>query len=278
MDDETRDRLAENRAHWDELAAHHPDTEYYDVPGFLDGESSLQRLEREELADVVGAGTRLLHLQCHFGMDTLSWAREGATVVGADFSGTAIETARELAAEAGLGDRATFVESDLYDLPANLDGEFDVVFTSYGVLTWLPDLDRWGDVIAHFLAPGGTFYIAESHPFTEVFHEASTAEDLRVGYPYFEGSHLSFDDDGSYADYDLETEHTRTHEFSHSLAEVVNALLDAGLRLEFLHEHPFAAWRMVEAMEEDDEGRWWLPGLDHDLPFTFSIRARMPGA
>jgi SAM-dependent methyltransferase len=276
MDEDTRERLAENRAHWEELAELHPETEFYDVPSFLAGESSLLPAEREELGPLVGEGTRLLHLQCHFGMDTLSWAREGAEVVGVDFAETAVETARELAVETGLADRADFVQSDVYDLPEPLDGEFDVVFTSYGVLYWLPDLRAWAEVVESFVAPGGTFYLVENHPFTGSLHEDSTPEAMRFAYPYFEGTDLTFDEDGSYADWDAELEHTRTHEFPHSMSEVLNALLETDLELEFVHEHPWSEFRQLGGMEADDEGRWWLPGLEHDLPFLFSLRATLP--
>jgi SAM-dependent methyltransferase len=274
--DERDEYRRENREHWEELAEIHPDTEFYDVAAFLEGESSLLPLEREELGPLVGKGTTLLHLQCHFGMDTLSWARAGAEVVGVDFSETAVETARELAAETGLDDRAEFVESDVYELPAILDREFDVVFTSYGVLTWLPDIEGWAEVVERFVAPGGVFYIAENHPFTLCLDEESGPDAFRFAYPYFEGEHLTFDIEGSYADPDADVEHTRTHEFSHSLGEILTALVDTDLDLEFVHEHPWSEFRALDAMEADEEGRYWLPGLDHDLPFLFSVRARMP--
>jgi SAM-dependent methyltransferase len=266
----------ENRAHWEELAEIHPDTEFYDVESFLGGESSLLPFEREELGPLVGEGTSLLHLQCHFGMDTLSWAREGAEVVGVDFSGTAIETARELAADTGLDDRAEFVEFDVYDLPAGLDREFDVVFTSYGVLTWLPDLERWAEVVERFVAPGGVFYIAENHPFTLCLDEESEPGSMRFAYPYFGGEHLTVEVDGSYADEDAELENRRTHQFAHSLGEVLTALLGTDLDVEFVHEHPWSEFRQLTGMEVDEEGRWWHPGLEYDLPFVFSVRARMP--
>lgn len=275
MDDRER-YLRENRAHWEELAEIHPNTEFYGVESFLSGESSLLPLEREELGPLVNEETTLLHLQCHFGMDTLSWAREGAEVVGVDFSGTAVETARELAAETGLEDRAEFVESDVYDLPAALDREFDVVFTSYGVLTWLPDLERWAEVIERFVAPGGTFYIAENHPLTLCLDEESEPGSMRFAYPYFGDEHLTFEVDGSYADEEAELEHRRNHQFAHSLGEVLTALLGTGLDLEFVREHPWSEFRQLAGMEEDEDGRWWFPGLEHDLPFVFSIRARMP--
>lgn len=276
MDDD-RDRIAENRARWEELAAIHPETEFYDVEAFLAGESSLYPLERAELGDAVGAGTTLLHLQCHFGLDTLSWAREGAEVVGVDFAETAIERARALAAEAGLADRAEFVRSDVYEVPDRLDRAFEVVFSSYGTVYWLPDVDRWAEVVAACLDPGGVFYLAESHPFTRVFGEETTAERATLRYPYFgDAEPITVEEGGSYAAPDADLEHARSHGWAHGLGEIVTALLDAGLRLEFLHEHPWSEFRALDAMEADEAGRWWLPGLEHDLPFVFSLRARKP--
>lgn len=266
--------IEENRAHWDELADHHPGTSHYDVESFLSGESTLRRLEREELDP---EGKRLLHLQCHFGLDTLSWVRNGdvAHATGVDFSPTAIETARDLRDRIGLPpERARFVESDVYDL--SLSETFDVVFTSYGTIYWLPDLDRWATVIEDVLDPGGIFYIADGHPLAGPFHHESTAADLRVSHPYFNEEAITEDHDGSYAGWEFGLENKRSHGFSHPLGEVVTALADAGLRIEFVHEFPWSFFQRFEAMEEDDEGRWWLPGLEYDLPFTFSLRARKP--
>jgi SAM-dependent methyltransferase len=282
--DDHREYLRENREHWEELAELHPDTEFYDVASFLEGETSLLPLEGEELGPLVQEGATLLHLQCHFGMDTLSWARGGARVVGVDFSGTAVETARELAVETArelavetaLDDRAEFVEADVYDLPDDLDGEFDVVFTSYGVLPWLPDLEGWAGVVEQYVAPDGTFYVAENHPFTLCLDEESGPGGFRFAYPYFGGEHVEFGVDGSYADPDATPEHTRTHEFSHSMGEILTALLGTDLELEFVREHPWSEFRQLTGMKADEEGRWWLPGLEHDLPFPFSVRARMP--
>src|SRR5665213_3830419 len=144
-----------NRALWDELVGVHvraPNS--YDLDSFRNGRETLKPIELEEVGDV--RGKRLLHLQCHFGMDTISWARRGARVVGADFSPEAIALARQLSEELSVG--ADFVCSNIYDLPQHLEGEFDIVFTSYGVLCWLPDLTDWGKVVDHFLAPGGFFY------------------------------------------------------------------------------------------------------------------------
>jgi len=268
--------LAENRRHWEDAAAAHPDTDHYDVAGFLDGASSLHALERRELGDEVCPGTDLLHLQCHFGLDTLSWAREGVTVTGVDFSREAIATARDLAAEAGLADRATFVESGVYDLPDALDGQFDVVFTSYGVLGWLPDLDRWAEVAASFVRPGGTFYLAELHPLTETLPWDFDGGDAAFVRPYFTPAEPStYEGPGTYADYDLELEHDRSHTWPHALGEILTALLDAGLALEFVHEHPFAVEEQFEGMTRGDDGHWrFESGIE--VPLTVSVKATNP--
>src|SRR2546422_9122572 len=181
-----------NRRHWDELVPLHMQTRFYDVDSFRAGASSLHALEIEEVGGV--GGKSLLHLQCHFGLDTLSWARRGATVTGVDFSPAAIEAARGLALETGLD--AQFVETDLYSLPDNLQGQFDIVYTSYGVVFWLPDVRRWAEVAARFVKPGGFFYIAEFHPFCAVFHNEGVNSDLEIRYPYFEGEALRFAEDG----------------------------------------------------------------------------------
>lgn len=264
--------LTANRDHWDDLVPLHARSAFYDVEGFKAGRITVGRLERQELGDV--RGKSLLHLQCHFGLDTLSWARLGARVTGVDFAPRAVDLARALAAELGLD--ARFVCANIYDLPDVLDEQFDVVFTSYGVLTWLPDLRRWAEVVAHFVRPGGIFYIVEIHPFVMVFDDDENATALRVhdGYPYFPSAQpLAFDDGGTYASSETLTEHLRTYEWPYTLGDVVTFLIDAGLRVEFLHEFPFACYRAFPFLEEDDEGRWWLPGRKASIPMTFSLKA-----
>jgi SAM-dependent methyltransferase len=269
------DFLAANRDHWDELAELHPGTEFYDVQSFLDGETTLMDLEREELADVVGDGTDLLHLQCHFGLDTLSWAREGATVTGVDFSPQAIETARELRDEVGIGEeRARFVESDVYELPAELDDEFEIVFTSYGVLYWLPDLDRWAAVVDQFLKPGGTFYLAEIHPVFGMSEAVGDDDWIQLPYPYFQDDAMTFETDETYASDDTVSE-TTVYEWNHGVGDMVNALLAVDLKIEHLHEFPKSSYQRVEEMVEGDDGWWRLPD-GPDVPMTLSIRASKP--
>ena len=262
-----------DRENWNRLVPLHARSAFYDVAGFRAGRSTLSPIEREELGDV--AGKSLLHLQCHFGMDTLSWARLGAQVTGVDYSPQAVDLARELARETGL--EAEFICASIYDLPERLDRTFDIVFTSYGVLCWLPDLPAWGKVIAHFLKPGGVFYIADGHPLANIFYNEPDATDLHVAYPYFhQDAPEVYECTGSYAtDPDVDLRYTE-YEWSHSLGEIVNALLDAGLRLQFLHEYPFGFYQHHPLMVREEDGRWWFREHQESVPLIFSIRAIKP--
>ena len=260
--------FAANRARWDELAPQHARSAYYDVEAFKAGESSLRSIEREELGDV--RDKSLLHLQCHFGLDTLSWARLGARVTGVDFSPASIEIARSLSAELDIP--ADFVCSNVYDLPDALDARFDIVFTSYGALVWLPDLPGWADVVARFLEPGGVFYIVELHPIVEAMDTESP--ELRFAHSYFHtGSPIRSGPSASYAGPDARSTGDG-YEWQHSLADVVNALVDAGLAIQWLHEFPMSSWRSSPVLERGSDGWWrWPPNLP-ELPLVYSIKAK----
>jgi len=254
-----------NRSLWNHWTRLHAGSPFYDLEGFKAGKSSLKPVEREELGDV--AGKSLLHLQCHFGMDTLSWAREGAVATGVDFSPEAIALAQSLSRELGIP--AEFLCAELYDLPQVLHRQFDVVFTSYGVLAWLPDLPRWAEVIAHFLKPGGTFYVVEFHPLVGMLDDAGE----RLAYPYSHNPEpMAFEVRGSYAEPEADFSH-RAYEWAHGLGEVVTALLSAGLRLEFLHEFPYSVYNCFPFLEESEPGRYVLKGQGVSVPLTFSVRA-----
>jgi SAM-dependent methyltransferase len=264
---------AANRAHWDELVPIHVASEFYDVAGFRAGASTLKPVELAELGDV--RGKTLLHLMCHFGLDTLSWAREGAIVTGIDFSERAVETARALAAETDID--ARFVQSDVYALPEHLDETFDVVFASYGVVFWLPDIERWARVVAQFLRPGGTFYMVEFHPMAGVFENGAAITGLHVRYPYFPtGGPLRFDDAGTYADRSVTLKNPVTYSWPHPVGEVVTALVDAGLRIEFFHEFPFSTERWFPFMEEVAPHTFHLAEHDGSVPFLYSVKATKP--
>jgi SAM-dependent methyltransferase len=266
--------LKANLASWDEAVTLHVGSELYDVEGFKAGRSTLSEIELDELGPSVREGTTLLHLQCHFGLDTLSWARRGAIVTGADFSGEGVRTARSLADEVGLSRRATFVQSDVESLPDRLSGSFDVVFASWGALIWLDDLERWADVVAHFLKPGGILYIAEFHPYAFLLADDATPGSLRIGYPYFmHGVPQRFDEPGDYAEPEARTEHTITFEWLHGFGEIIDPLLRRGLRLDFLHELPYTVPGLQFSFLEKD-ARGMLRVRDHheDFPLSFTLR------
>ncbi len=269
--------FAANRSLWDAWTAVHAAGAFYDLDGFRAGGVRLRDDEIAAIGDV--SGRTLLHLQCHFGIDTLSWARLGAIVTGADFSPAAIRLARELALELGFPD-ARFVESNVYDLPAALEGTFDVVYTSRGVLGWLPDIRAWAQVVAHFVKPGGVFYISEIHPVANVFeNEGVEPGELRLAYPYWEHPEpLVFEVKGSYADPTADVGEQSEHGWDHGLGEIVTALIDAGLRLEWLRETDTLEWAADFLVEEPPgSGRHRLPdGAGGQLPLMFSLLARKP--
>lgn len=266
--------LESNRALWDEWTDVHKDSEYYDLPGFKAGRFlALDQLERKAVGDV--RGKSLLHLMCHFGMSTLSWAKLGATVTGVDFSEKAITLARSLSKELDIP--ATFVQANIYDLPEVLDAKegFDIVFTSYGVLTWLPDMAGWGKVIAHFLKPGGLFCVINMHPFTHIFDDE--AEDmLRVRYPYFHTPEpMKFEVTGSYGSPETYQKKNIEYSWQHSLSDIINALVDAGLRIEHVKEYPYAVWTMFRPslVEKRDDGFLQLKEEVGNIPLTLEIKA-----
>ena len=263
-----------NRALWDEWTVINATSTFYDLESFKKGGIFLERDEIAEVGDV--AGKSLLHLQCHIATDTLSWARLGARVTGVDFSEQAIAFARSLAAEMAID--ARFVHSDVLELPGALEGEFDIVYTSRGVLGWLPDLRRWARVIAHFLRPGGFFYIREQHPILYPWDDSDDAKDLRLLYPYFDRDEpLPFPVRGSYADRDAHVTQTTQYAWSHSMGEIVTAIAEAGLRIEFLREFPFLSYPMLPFLERRQDGTWWLPaGWSGELPLSFSLKATKP--
>ncbi len=258
-----------NRRHWDEVVPIHVASEFYDVAGFLRDPDRLKPVELEELGDV--RGKTLLHLQCHFGMDTLSWARRGAVVTGVDFSENAVAQARKLASELRID--ARFIESSVYDLPLNLSETFDIVFTSYGALTWLPDLTRWAQVVARFVKPGGMFYVVEFHPTAAIFDDDPGVEDLHVRYPYFTGEPIASEGDGTYADPSATVKNRLTYDFPHTIGETVTCLIDAGLRIDFLHEFPFSTYQFLPFTERRDGGQVYLTKHDGCVPLLYSIKA-----
>ena len=266
------DPLEANRQLWDEWTDSHLQSDFYDVPAFLAGDDPLDRIVLDAIGDVTGK--RLLHLQCHFGMDTLALARRGAVATGVDFSPKAIAAARALASRAGLA--ATFVLSAVEDLPVNLEGEFDMVFTGGGALCWLGDLARWAEVIAHFLAPGGTCVIVEGHPFTWIF-DNERDDDRLVPDPrwsYFTKEPVAWANEGSYTGDAPEAKYDHHYEWMHSVSGIIMALTNAGLTLETFLEHPVCGFKGFPFLVEAGDGFWRTPDGFPDLPVSFTMRFR----
>ncbi len=261
----TAEAVASNRKLWDVWTRVHRESAFYDVAGFLAGRDPLNRIETAELGDVTGK--RFLHLQCHFGLDTLGWARRGARVTGVDFSPEAIATARKLAEQAGL--EATFVESDVYALAEHRLGEFDIVHSSYGVLGWLPDLDRWAAIVAAHLAPGGLFHLVENHGFASMLDD----EGVSIRWPYLStGGPQPAETTGSYAA-PVPGEPLIEYGWSHGMGEVVTALAGAGLRIAWLREYPRSPYPFPKFLERRPEGDYGWPGGRDDIPLIFTIGA-----
>ena len=257
------ERVEANRRMWDERVSIHVGSRFYDVEGWKStGRNHLMApFEMDEIGDVADA--RLCHLQCHIGMDTLTFARLGAEVVGVDFSPPAVDAARALAAEVGVADRATFVVSSVEDARAHVEGQFDIVYASWGWHVWLPDLDAWARTAASLLKPGGFLYCADHHP---VAREPGWVSD------YFDREAHVDHESGTYADVAAPTEVNESWEWWRPLGDIVTAVADAGLRVEFLHEHPYCVWQLLPTAGQGDDGMWRLPG--DPLPLSFSLRAR----
>jgi 2-polyprenyl-3-methyl-5-hydroxy-6-metoxy-1,4-benzoquinol methylase len=253
-----------NKEAWNKRTGVHKDSAFYDVPGFINGKSTLNNIELEELGEIKGKS--LLHLQCHFGLDTLSWARQGAEVTGVDLSNDAIDYARKLSEETNIP--ADFISCNIYDLKDHLDNKFDIVYTSYGVVGWLPDLNKWGAVISHFLKPGGTFYIVEFHPVVWMFDD----EFRYVKYAYHNEQIIVEKQTGTYADKDADIEYEE-YSWNHSLSEVINSLINEGLQIQFLNEYPFSCYNCFSNLEQGADGFWRIKGMGDKMPMMYSIKA-----
>ncbi len=258
--------LKANQKAWEAWTDDHLRTGEYGLDALRNGGISLTPIDLEELGDVQGRS--LLHLMCHLGTDTLSWARQGATVTGVDFSSKSIFVARAVAAELDLA--ARFVESDVYDTPTKIQEKFDIVYTNGGVICWLPDVPAWTRVVASLLKPGGVFYVREIHP---IFWSLAQDRDdglMVIEDAYFETDHPRRDDNSVVGKASIQT----TYGWSHSLGEIVTSLIDAGLSIEFLHEHRMGEdWSWMLDMRQRNDGRWELREGRDRLPLEYSIRA-----
>ncbi len=256
-----------NRELWNARTSAHVQSEFYNVEAFRKGQCTLNAIELELLGDV--RNKSILHLQCHFGLDTLSLAKRGAKVTGVDFSENAIAEARNLAQS--LGVQAEFVCADIYDLPQQFQGQYDIVFTSYGVIGWLPDLDTWAEIIAHYLNPGGKLVFAEFHPVLWMFDN-----DFRqIAYSYFQDGPIIENEKGTYADRSADIE-MQSVSWNHSLDQVIGGLIAAGLQISEFQEFDFSPYNCFANTVESAPGRYQIKGMEGKLPMVFALSAEKP--
>lgn len=266
MDDKHKQYFETNKNSWNGRTAIHIGSEFYDVASFKNGKTSLNQIELEALGDVKGKS--LLHLQCHFGMDTLSWEREGAIATGIDISDEALRQAEGLRDELDLKSR--FVNSNIYDLKENLNEKFDIVFTSYGVLGWLPDMKGWAEIVSHFTKPGGIFYIVEFHPFYLTFDSDFGS----IPYNYFNtGQPYEEEFEGSYTD-GGEGQVFKDYSWSHTFSDVVNGLINHGFTIEEFNEYPYSVYNCFPEMVELEPGKYVNKHCGTKIPHMFSVKAR----
>ncbi len=239
-------------------------SDFYNLQAFKKGRNSLNEIELELLGDV--KGKKVLHLQCHFGQDTISLGRIGAEVTGVDFSDTAINEARKLATE--LNSNAKFVCCDIYDLPNHLNDSFDIVFTSYGTYGWLPDLNKWAAVINQYLKPGGIFVMADFHPVVWIFDDKIE----KLAYSYFKSEPIIEETTGTYADKDADL-HITSVGWNHSLSEILTPLLNNGLVLKSFQEFDYSPYNCFQNMVEVGSNRFKFSGLGSAIPIVFAIKA-----
>lgn len=259
------DYTAINEDAWDKRTGVHIGSEFYDIKGFMDGKTSLNETELSLLGDITGK--TILHLQCHFGLDSLSLARMGAKVTGMDLSGKAIEQAKAMNDTLGLD--ATFICSDIYALREVLQGQFDLVFTSYGVIGWLPDLQLWGSIIDHFLKPGGRFILAEFHPVVWMFDP----EFAKIQYSYFNKETIIDETTGTYTDRNAPISYKEVS-WNHSLDEVFAGLLQNGLSITGFREYDFAHYNCFAHMHQVGDQQFRVTPLDGKIPLMYTLTAQ----
>ncbi|PWN67407.1 class I SAM-dependent methyltransferase [Chryseobacterium oncorhynchi] len=254
-----------NRNSWNNRTESHLKSEFYDLKGFLNGNSSLNDIELNLLGDLQGKS--VLHLQCHFGQDTISISRLGAEVTGVDLSDKAIESAKQLAHE--TQSNANFICCDIYDLPNHLDKQFDIVYTSYGTIGWLPDLDKWAKVISQFLKPGGQFIFVEFHPVVWMFDDNFET----IGYRYFNSGAIIETESGTYADRNAEITQSYVM-WNHGLSEVINSLIKNGLEINSLDEFDYSPYNCFNKTIEFESKKYSIEHLDNKIPMIYSVTAK----
>ncbi len=255
-----------NKELWNQKTEIHVDSEFYEMNAFLAGKNSLKDIEKKLLGDI--SGKKILHLQCHFGQDSLSLARMGAEVTGVDLSSVAIQKAKDLSNQLNLP--AQFICSDVFQLDQHLDEKFDIVFTSYGVIGWLPELNNWARIIHHFLKPGGKFLIVEFHPIVWMFDD----DFENFAYSYFNKETIIEETEGTYADRSAPIK-AKAYGWNHSLGDVIGSLLEKGLKITHFEEFDYSPYDCFNKIKAVEDG-YQIEGLEGKIPMIFAIEAEQP--
>jgi SAM-dependent methyltransferase len=253
-----------NRKAWNNRTDTHLNSEFYNQKGFLNGDTSLNEIELNLLGIIKGKS--ILHLQCHFGQDTFSLERLGATVTGIDLSDKAIDSAKQIAKE--IHSNANFICCDIYDLPNHLEKTFDMVFTSYGTIGWLPDLNKWAGIVSKFLKPKGQFIFVEFHPVVWMFNYNFE----KIGYRYFNSGPIVETNSGTYADKAADLTISDIS-WNHSIGEVVNSLIYNGLEINSLEEYDYSPYNCFNKTVEFEPRKFRIAHLDNKIPMVYSITA-----
>lgn len=253
-----------NRQSWNSRTESHIASEFYDHDNFLKGKSSLNAIELSLLGDIKGKS--ILHLQCHFGQDTISLSRLGANVTGVDLSDKAIKQAQQIAKE--TNSNAHFICCDIYDLPKHLDKKFDIVFTSYGTIGWLPDLDKWASIISRFLKPKGEFVFVEFHPVVWMFDD----DFEKIGYSYFNSGAIAETESGTYANKEADIELNNVT-WNHAMSEVVNSLIKNDLTINSLDEFDYSPYNCFNNTVEFEPKKFRIKHLGDKIPMVYSLKA-----
>lgn len=253
-----------NKQAWNNKTEVHINSEFYDMQGFLSGKSTLNAIELELLGTI--SEKRILHLQCHFGQDTMTFSRMGAKATGIDLSDKAIDKGKELAQKLQLN--TTFICCDIYDTPKYIDEKFDIVFTSYGTIGWLPDLTKWANVITHFLKPNGSFIMADFHPFVWMYDN----DFKEVFYNYFNVEPIIEEQTGTYADRLSEIE-TKTFGWNHPISDILNALIHSGLKINCFNEYNYSPYNCFNQTEEFEPNKFRIAHFKNKIPMIYAIKA-----
>lgn len=258
--------LAINQESWNNRVGTHLNSEFYDLAGFLKGKSSLNDIELKLLGDVKGKS--ILHLQCHFGQDSISLSRLGAEVTGVDLSDKAIESAKQIAKDCDTNTR--FICADIYDLPNHLDKEFDIVFSSYGTIGWLPDMYKWAEIVSRFLKQNGKFVFVEFHPFVWMFDDNFE----KIAYDYFNTGAIVETENGTYADKSAEIKQDYVM-WNHSLSDVVNALISNGIELKAFMEYDYSPYNCFSNCIEIAPKKFRIKHIDKKIPMLYAVEGRL---